>query len=222
MFDRLINLIGEDNLEKIKKSNVVLVGVGGVGGFVLEALVRSGITKITIYDNDCISLSNLNRQIISNIDNIDNEKVKEAKKRIKKINPDVKLKIYNTKISNENIDILKDFDYIIDACDDVLAKVAMIKYAKENAIKIICALGTGKRLDPTHIELTTLDKTYNDPLAKKIRNLLGKEKIKQDIPVVYASNKPLNNDVVIASCIFPPAVAGIYMAYYVIDDIIKE
>lgn len=222
MFDRLINLIGEDNLEKIKKSNVVLVGVGGVGGFVLEALVRSGITIITIYDNDCISLSNLNRQIISNIDNIDNEKVKEAKKRIKKINPDVKLKIYNTKISNENIDTLKDFDYIIDACDDVLAKVAMIKYAKENAIKIICALGTGKRLDPTHIELTTLDKTYNDPLAKKIRNLLGKEKIKQDIPVVYASNKPLNNDVVIASCIFPPAVAGIYMAYYIINDIIKE
>lgn len=222
MFDRLINLIGEDNLEKIKKSNVVLVGVGGVGGFVLEALVRSGITKITIYDNDCISLSNLNRQIISNIDNIDNEKVKEAKKRIKKINPDVKLKIYNTKISNENIDTLKDFDYIIDACDDVLAKVAMIKYAKENAINIICALGTGKRLDPTHIELTTLDKTYNDPLAKKIRNLLGKEKIKQDVPVVYASNKPLNNDVVIASCIFPPAVAGIYMAYYIINDIIKE
>ena len=222
MFDRLINLIGEDNLIKIKNANIALVGVGGVGGFVLEALIRSGINKITIYDNDYISLSNLNRQIISNIDSIGQEKVNVAKKRMRKINPDIKIKICNTKITSNNVNDLNGFDYIIDATDDVLAKVAMIKYAKDNNIKIISALGTGKRLDPTSIELTMLDKTYNDPLAKKMRNLLGKENIKLNIPVVYASNKPLNNDVIISSSIFPPAVAGIYMAYYVINDIIKE
>lgn len=222
MFDRLISLIGEDNLIKIKNANIALVGVGGVGGFVLEALIRSGINKITIYDNDIISLSNLNRQIISNINNIGQEKVNVAKKKMKKINPDIKIKICNIKITNNNVNDLNDFDYIIDATDDVVAKVAMIKYAKENNIKIISALGTGKRLDPTSIELTMLDKTFNDPLAKKMRNLLGKENIKLNIPVVYASNKPLNNNVVISSSIFPPAVAGIYMAYYVINDIIKE
>ena len=98
----------------------------------------------------------------------------------------------------------------------------MEEYAKENNVKIISALGTGKRLNPTGVVITTLENTQNDALAKKLRGMLRKEEIDLDIPVVYASDIPLNNDKIVASSIFPPAVAGLYLAYYVIDDIIKE
>ena len=222
MDEKLINLIGEKNIEKINKTRVVLVGIGGVGCFALEALIRSGINNITIYDDDKFVLSNLNRQLFSNTNNIGHYKVKEATKRIKNINPEVKIKGINEKITKNNINSLSYCDYIIDACDDIEAKVALIKYAKNNNIKIISALGTGKRLDPTSVVITKLEETQNDPLAKKLRNVLRKEEIDLDIPVVYASDEPLNNDASIASSIFPPAVAGLYLAYYVINDIIKE
>ena len=222
MDEKLISLIGEKNVEKINKTRVVLVGVGGVGGFALEALIRSGINNITIYDDDKFVLSNLNRQLFSNTNNIGHYKVKEATKRIRSINPEVKIKGINDKITKDNINSLAYCDYIIDACDDIEAKVALIKYAKENNIKIISALGTGKRLNPTSVVIAKLEETQNDALAKKLRSVLRKEEIDLDVPVVYASDVPLNNDASVASSIFPPAVAGLYLAYYVINDIIKE
>ena len=222
MDERLISLIGEENVEKINKTKVILVGIGGVGGIALEALVRSGINNITIYDNDKFVLSNLNRQIISNTNNIGHYKVKEAIKRMKSINPEIKIKGISEAITKDNVKDLVYSDYIIDACDDLDAKVALIKYAKKNNVKIISALGTGKRLNPTGVVITTLENTQNDALAKKLRGMLRKEEIDLDIPVVYASDTPLNNDRIVASSIFPPAVAGLYLAYYVIDDIIKE
>ena len=127
MFDRLINLIGENNFKLIKNKKVLLVGVGGVGGFTLEALVRSGIHNITIYDDDAIELSNLNRQIISSLNNIGNKKIDEAIKRAKSINNEINICGYIEKISEKNIENIGKFDYIIDACDDLKAKVLLIK-----------------------------------------------------------------------------------------------
>lgn len=221
MFDRLVSLIGLDSLEKIGSVNIALVGLGGVGGFTLEALIRCGVNKITIIDNDKIDISNLNRQIITNSDNIGKYKVDEATKRVKNIRKEVDIKKEYLRIDEDNVDILKNYDYIIDACDDINAKVAMIKLATKEKIKIICALGTGKRLSPEGIKITKLNKTCNDALARSLRQRLKKEGLDLNIPVVYHESLPLNNDKVIASSIFPPAVAGLYLAYYVINDIIK-
>lgn len=222
MFDRLIPLIGKENLTKISKINIAIIGIGGVGGFVLESLVRTGIKNIAIFDGDNIDITNINRQIITNSSNISKSKVAEAKKHCDIINPDINIVAKQLFINENNVDLLQKYDYVIDACDDINAKVAIIKYCLENKIKIISSLGTGKRLNPTTIEITKLTKTKNDALARALRQRLRKAGVTTDIPVVYNSSLPLNNDVVVSSSIFSPAVAGIYLAYYVISDIIRE
>lgn len=222
MFDRLINLIGENNFKLIKNKKVLLVGVGGVGGFTLEALVRSGIHNITIYDDDAIELSNLNRQIISSLNNIGNKKIDEAIKRAKSINNEINIFGYTEKISEKNIEDIGKFDYIIDACDDLKAKVLLIKYALKNNIKIICALGTGKRITSDNIVIKKLKDTKNDPLARNLRKYISKEGLSMNIPVIYSEDLPMNNDKVISSSIFTPAIVGIKLANYVINDIIQQ
>lgn len=222
MFDRLINLIGENNFKLIKNKKVLLVGVGGVGGFTLEALVRSGIHNITIYDDDAIELSNLNRQIISSLNNIGNKKIDEAIKRAKSINNEINICGYIEKISEKNIENIGKFDYIIDACDDLKAKVLLIKYALKNNIKIICALGTGKRITSDNIVIKKLKDTKNDPLARNLRKYISKEGLSMNIPVIYSEDLPMNNDKVISSSIFTPAIVGIKLANYVISDIIQQ
>lgn len=222
MFDRLINLIGENNFKLIKNKKVLLVGVGGVGGFTLEALIRSGIHNITIYDDDAIELSNLNRQIISSLNNIGNKKINEAIKRAKSINNEINICGYIEKISEKNIENIGKFDYIIDACDDLKAKVLLIKYALKNNIKIICALGTGKRITSDNIVIKKLKDTKNDPLARNLRKYISKEGLSMNIPVIYSEDLPMNNDKVISSSIFTPAIVGIKLANYVINDIIQQ
>ena len=222
MFDRLINLIGENNFKLIKNKKVLLVGVGGVGGFTLEALVRSGIHNITIYDDDAIELSNLNRQIISSLNNIGNKKIDEAIKRAKSINNEINIFGYTEKISEKNIEDIGKFDYIIDACDDLKAKALLIKYALKNNIKIICALGTGKRITSDNIVIKKLKDTKNDPLARNLRKYISKEGLSMNIPVIYSEDLPMNNDKVISSSIFTPAIVGIKLANYVINDIIQQ
>lgn len=222
MFDRLINLIGENNFKLIKNKKVLLVGVGGVGGFTLEALIRSGIHNITIYDDDAIELSNLNRQIISSLNNIGNKKIDEAIKRAKSINNEINICGYIEKISEKNIENIGKFDYIIDACDDLKAKVLLIKYALKNNIKIICALGTGKRITSDNIVIKKLKDTKNDPLARNLRKYISKEGLSMNIPVIYSEDLPMNNDKVISSSIFTPAIVGIKLANYVINDIIQQ
>lgn len=222
MYDRLIKLIGRENFNNIKTKKILLVGIGGVGGFVLESLVRSGISDITIYDKDKIELSNLNRQIIANNTNIGKFKIDEAIKHAKQINKQIKIIGYKENISSTNIHQLENYDYIIDACDDVKAKILLIKYALNNNIKIISALGTGKRFSTENIIYTTLDKTKNDPLAKVLRSKLKKENISLKIPVVYSEELPNNNGKDISSCIFTPAIAGIKIAYYVLKELQKK
>lgn len=222
MFERLEKLIGKEDLKRIEKSKVLLVGVGGVGGYALEALARSGFKEITVVDGDSVDLSNLNRQIITNIENIGKRKVKVAKNRVLLINPTININIIDILLTKENFeDYINDtYDYIIDACDDMKIKIELIKYAKENNIKIITCLGTGRKLNPTKLEITTLDKTYNDPLAKKLRYELRKENISLKIPVIFSIEEAIKTDGMISSAIFVPACAGIMLANYVFKDII--
>ena len=222
MFDRLELLIGKENIEKISKINVLIVGIGGVGGTALEALVRSGVKNITIIDKDVFSESNLNRQILSTRDSIGLYKVDVGINRCKSINPDVNIKGLKINLDEENINELGNFDYIIDACDDINAKLALMQYANKNNINLISSMGTGKRLNPSNVIITRLDKTSNDPLAKKMRYEARKRGLKLNIPVVCSKEEPINNDRVIASSIFVPSTAGLMLAYYIIEKVIND
>ena len=222
MFERLIPLIGTTNLEKIKNTKILLVGIGGVGGFTLEALVRTGFLNITIIDGDIIEESNLNRQIITNQENIGNLKVEEAINRYTSINK-VNIKAIDVMLTKDNFKeyINEYYDYIIDACDDLAIKVELVRYARKNNIKIISALGTGKKLNSAYLEITTLAKTENDPLARKFRSMIRQANLDLNIPVVFSKEASINTNNVIGSAIFVPAVAGLYLANYVFLDILK-
>lgn len=222
MFDRLELLIGKENIEKISKINVLIVGIGGVGGTALEALVRSGVKNITIIDKDVFSESNLNRQILSTRDSIGLYKVDVGINRCKSINPDVNITGLKINLDEENINELEYFDYIIDACDDINAKLALMQYANKNNINLISSMGTGKRLNPSNVIITRLDKTSNDPLAKKMRYEARKRGLKLNIPVVCSKEEPINNDRIIASSIFVPSTAGLMLAYYIIEKVIND
>lgn len=222
MFDRLELLIGKDNLEKISKIKVLIVGVGGVGGTALEALVRSGVNDITIIDNDVFSESNLNRQILSTRDDIGLYKVDVGVKRAKSINPEVNIKGLKMFLGEDNINDIGIYDYIIDACDDIKAKLCLMEYASKNNIHLISSMGTGKRLNPSNVVITRLDKTSNDPLAKKIRYEARKRSLNLKIPVVCSKEDAINKDRVVASSIFVPSTAGLMLAYYIIKKVIDE
>ena len=222
MFDRLELLIGKENIEKISKINVLIVGIGGVGGTALEALVRSGVKNITIIDKDVFSESNLNRQILSTRDSIGLYKVDVWINRCKSIIPDVNITGLKINLDEKNVNELEYFDYIIDACDDINAKLALMQYANKNNINLISSMGTGKRLNPSNVIITRLDKTSNDPLAKKMRYEARKRGLKLNIPVVCSKEEPINNDRIIASSIFVPSTAGLMLAYYIIEKVIND
>lgn len=220
---RTIKLIGEENNNMLKSKNILLVGLGGVGGIAFEMLIRSGINNITVIDFDKFEESNLNRQILSNSSNISLYKVDVAKKRASLINKECSVFTYNSKIDEDFIkNINTNYDYIIDAIDDIKAKVLLVKFATSNNIKIISSCGTGNRLDPEKLYITNIWKTSNDPLARKLRYLLRKEKISYKLPVVSSKELPLiktNNSV--GSMAMVPNSAGIMLASYVINDILK-
>lgn len=222
MFDRLELLIGKENIEKISKINVLIVGIGGVGETALEALVRSGVKNITIIDKDVFSESNLNRQILSTRDSIGLYKVDVGVNRCKSINPDVNITGLKINLDEKNVNELEYFDYIIDACDDINAKLALMQYANKNNINLISSMGTGKRLNPSNVIITRLDKTSNDPLAKKMRYEARKRGLKLNIPVVCSKEEPINNDRIISSSIFVPSTAGLMLAYYIIEKVIND
>lgn len=223
-YKRLIKVIGEDNLTKLMKARVLLVGIGGVGGSSLEMLARSGILNITVIDYDKFEITNLNRQILSLYENIGENKVDVARKRVLSINNKCNIKTYNFLVDESFLDNLEaDFDYIIDACDDMNAKVLLVKYAIKNNIKIISSCGTGNKINPEALSITNIWKTYNDPLAKKLRYLLRKEGISYKLPVVSSSEVPiLKTKDIIGSVSIVPNTAGIFLASYVINDILKE
>lgn len=223
MFERTLKIIEPEILNKIKTKNILLVGVGGVGGYTLEALIRLGFQNISIIDNDTIEESNLNRQIISSKKNIGHSKVKEAKKRALSINPEANITTYEIFLNIENIDTLKNYDYIIDACDTITTKYLLIKKALEQNSKIISCLGTGNRLNPNEIRVTSLNKTYNDPLAKAMRNILRKNNLPLNIPVIWSKEIPIKTKTrEPGSLILVPAAAGLHAAYFVLNDIMSK
>lgn len=222
MFERLITLIGEDNVNKLKKANVLIVGLGGVGGYALETLVRSGIYNLTIVDGDIVELSNLNRQIISKMDVIGRPKALVAQARTLEINPDVNLKVINQFISEDKFSLLNidSFDYVIDACDDLNLKILLIKNADK--YKLISSMGTANKMDMTRFKITTIDKTSYDPLAKIIRKKIKEEKIRTKFKVVSSDEKVMKSGTKLGTIAYMPAVSGLLCASYVINDIINK
>lgn len=221
MYERIIKLIGEKNFEKIKNTKILLVGVGGVGGFAFETLIRSGFQDITIIDKDIVELSNLNRQLVANLNTIGMSKVDVAKTMACEINENIKIKAINEFLTKDNINSLdKDYDYIIDACDTLNTKLELIRYASINNIKIISSMGVGNRIDASKIKISRLDKTSNDPLAKKLRKLVKDNHLNSKIPVVCSEEAPYKKGEV-NSMISSPGIAGILLVNYIINDIIK-
>lgn len=223
MFDRLIALIDESNYNKIKQQKVLLVGVGGVGSYALETLVRNGFTNITIIDYDKIDITNLNRQLITNNQNIGHSKVIAGILRSKSINPDILIDGIENKLTEANIEeiLALNFDYVIDACDDINIKFLLMLKKEQYKYQLISSMGTAKKLDPTKLKITTLDKTTNDPLARILRKKVKDAKIKYKINVVSSDEVPLPIKT-LGSANLVPSVAGILCVSYIINDLIKK
>ena len=221
-FNRLENLIGALSLEKLKNSTILVIGLGGVGGYVVEALARSGIGNLILVDYDIVDITNFNRQIVAINDNIGKYKVDCFKERIESINEECNVTIYNLKIDNDNIkDIFNaKIDFVIDSVDDIRAKVSIINYCLEHNIEFISSMGTGNRLDPSKLTITTLNKTYNDPLARIIRSKFDKN-IQKKITVCLSLELPLKvtDKTVIGSNAFVPSSAGLLIASHIIRKI---
>ncbi len=223
MFDRLIALIDESNYNKIKQQKILLVGVGGVGSYALETLVRNGFTNITIIDYDKIDITNLNRQLITNNQNIGHSKVIAGILRSKSINPDILIDGIENKLTETNIEeiLALNFDYVIDACDDINIKFLLMLKKEQYKYQLISSMGTAKKLDPTKLKITTLDKTTNDPLARILRKKVKDAKIKYKINVVSSDEVPLPIKT-LGSANLVPSVAGILCVSYIINDLIKK
>lgn len=229
-FSRTELLIGKEGIEKLSKSHVAVFGIGGVGGYVVEALVRSGIGAIDIIDNDTVCESNINRQIYATTKTIGKNKVDVAKERILEINPNIKVKTFQMFFTPQTADEFdfSNYDYIVDAIDTVVGKLSLIEKAKEYGVPIICSMGAGNKLDPTKFEVADISKTSVCPLARVIRTELKKRKIK-DVKVVYSKEQPIKpnstlnpqtNKQTPGSIAFVPSVAGLIIAGEVIKDII--
>ena len=223
MFERVIQFMGENNLNKIKSKTVLIVGLGGVGGYALETLVRTGIEKLILIDFDKIDSSNLNRQLITNQTNQGLYKVDVAKERSLSINPACKIEIHKVFLDKNTIGLLDDYqiDYIVDACDSVEAKKLLIDYSLEHNIKLISSMGTANKIDPTKLAVLDIRKTAYDPLAKILRKYVMDKKTNQKIMVVSSTEEPIRKDK-LSSLVFVPATSGILCANYVINDIIKK
>jgi tRNA A37 threonylcarbamoyladenosine dehydratase len=224
MFDRLELLIGKDKLDLIKTKNILVVGCGGVGGNAITSLIRSGIENITIVDFDKVDISNINRQEVAYLSTIGKSKVKELKEILLNINDKVKVNDLDLYLDESNIIELFDnnnFDYVIDACDNIKTKEAIIKECLDRDIKFISSCGTGNRLHPEMLEITSLSKTSGDPIARILRKWAKDNNINKKIMVLCSKEQPIRKGTVIASNSFVPPSAGLLITSYIINDIIK-
>ena len=223
-FERLELLI-KDKIYDIYNKKVLVIGLGGVGSYAVEALIRSGIENITIVDSDTISITNLNRQLMTYQGNIGMYKTDEIEKRILSINPKCKINKITKFITLDNINeiFINDFDYIVDACDTISVKLELIRLSKKKDIKLISCMGTGNKMDPTRLKIMDIRKTSYDPIAKKIRKMVKDEKIKGKVMVVCSDEEAYTKVTKeIPSNSFVPATAGLLCASYVINDIVGD
>ena len=224
-FSRTESLIGADNLNKIKNSKVLVIGLGGVGSSAVETLVRSGVENIILVDYDKVDITNINRQLIALHSTIGKYKTDVMESRIKDINPNCNVIKINKKIDSSNIDELfnYDIDYIVDACDTVETKKLLIKISHDKNIDIISSMGTAKKLDPTKLYITDIRKTSYDKLAKVLRKWVIDEKINYKVMVVSSTEEVIKiEDNILASMSFVPNTAGILCAKYVIGKILSK
>lgn len=219
MYSRTEALIGSEKLEKLQNSRVLIAGLGGVGGYILESLVRAGVGTIGLCDFDMVDVSNLNRQILATRETVDMHKTEAAALRAKSINPEIKICQYNFQLTPENLDALQlsSWDFIADAIDDVPAKIALMEAAPD---KIISCMGTGNKLNPFGFTIDRIEKTEGDPLARSIRRLLREKGIK-NIPVLYSKEAPVSeNTRPIPTISYMPAIAGLEIGAYIIKRLI--
>jgi tRNA A37 threonylcarbamoyladenosine dehydratase len=228
-FSRSEKLLGKDNMQKLKESKVLLFGVGGVGGHIAEALARSGIGRIDLVDDDVVSSSNINRQIVALNSTIGHHKVDVMRERIIDINPKCEVKGFKLFYlpKNSNTFDFSQYDYVIDAVDTVTAKIEIIEKAKQANVKVISAMGAGNKLDPTKFVVTDIYKTKVCPLAKVMRHELKKRGI-TDLKVVYSTEEALkveaneNEKPIPGSVSFVPSVCGLIVASEVIKDLTNK
>lgn len=229
-FLRTEALLGSDKMNKLKRCRVIVFGVGGVGGYAVEALARSGVGDITLVDPDTVSLTNINRQIIALNDTVGRKKVEVMRERILKINPDASVKTLDMFYSSDNADEidLKQYDYIVDAIDSVPSKIEMITRANELKVPIISSMGFGNKLDPLKVELEDISKTSVCPLARVMRRKLKDHGI-YHLKTVYSRELPTAPDTpvedngkrLVASIAFIPSVAGLVIASEVVKELTK-
>lgn len=229
-FTRFEMLIGKDNLENLSNKHIIVFGIGGVGGYVCEALARSGIGNFTLVDNDTVDVTNLNRQIIATNNSIGLPKVEVMKERILSINKNAKVntkKCFFLPETAEEFDFSK-YDYVVDAIDTVTAKLAIVELAQKNNVPVISAMGTGNKLNPLELTVTDISKTSMCPLARVMRTELRKRGINK-LKVVYSKETPIKTGVinpktgksVPGSSAFVPGVAGLVIASEVVKDLIN-
>ena len=232
IYSRTAALLGAEAVEKLKNSRIAVFGAGGVGSAAVEALVRSGVGNIDIFDHDTISASNLNRQLMTTSDNIGESKAKAAAERARSINPKVTVipwELFYLPDTADKVD-LSVYDYIIDAVDTLTAKLLLVERAKAAGVPIISSMGTGNKLDITRLKVSDIKKTEICPLARRMRKELRERGI-DDLLCVWSDEKPMSaaatgelkgDRPAPASAIFVPAAAGMLMAKEVVTYIIKK
>ncbi len=234
IFSRTELLFGSEAMERIYNSSVIIFGVGGVGSFAAEAVARSGVGRIALVDNDTVSLTNINRQLIALSSTVGRLKTEVMKERIAQINPDCRVEIFSEFYSEEDtLGIgLSDYDYVVDAIDSVKAKVFLITEANRLGVKIISSMGTGNKLDPSRLAVCDISKTHTCPLAKVMRRELGLKGIKH-LKVVFSDESPVeikgqtdekvaNKPHIPGSTAFVPSSAGLLIASAVIKELSEQ
>ncbi|KZM53448.1 tRNA threonylcarbamoyladenosine dehydratase [Geobacillus stearothermophilus] len=241
-FSRNELAIGPEGLQTLRNATVAVLGVGGVGSFAVEALARSGVGRLVLVDRDNVDITNINRQIHALLSTIGRPKVELMKERIADINPEcevIALQMFYTEETYEQF-FAYDLDFVIDASDTIVYKVHLMKQCLKRGIPIISSMGAANKMDPTRFRIVDISKTHTDPIAKVIRAKLRKEGIRRGIPVVFSDEKPVKiredvrqvvgNDaspirkakMPPSSNAFVPSVAGLIMASYVINELLKD
>ncbi|MBE5996378.1 MAG: tRNA threonylcarbamoyladenosine dehydratase [Lachnospiraceae bacterium] len=232
--ERTTLLLGEEAVEKLARSKVAVFGIGGVGGYVVEALARAGVGAFDLFDSDTVSLSNLNRQIIATLDTVGQYKTQAAAERIRSINADAAVTEHRCFFLPENASQFDftAYNYVVDAVDTVTAKIEIILRAQSCGVPVISSMGTGNKLDPTRFEVTDIYKTEMDPLAKVMRRELKKRGVRK-LKVVYSREMPVRRYLqeedenhtrrgIPGSVSFVPSAAGLIIAGEVIKDLTAE